>query len=420
LTPLQGLCDPAFHPVRDALAECFAERGERGAAVCVHLGGRTVVDLWGGHRDRARRRAWERDTLVNAWSVGKGVLSMLALSLVETGRLALDRPAIALWPAFAAGGKGGITLRTLLCHGAGLPSVRRRLPEDAWQSWDAMTGALAEQTPWWEPGTAHGYHVNTFGFLVGELVRRATGLSPGEALQRILAGPLGAEFHWGLPRHLRARAAEVDAPEVAPREPSQWARAFPPSGDAERDTMVWHAYFNPPGASGMGVMGSDAWLRAQVPSTNGQATARGVARLYDALLRGDAAGRRPVGAGLLAEATRVHADGEDRVLGRPSRFGLGFQLASPTRPLGPNPTAFGHFGNGGLLGLADPEADLAFAFLTARPGARWQEPRTRALLEAVYGCLGAATSAGAGSGARPAGAPPDAGADADADADAPH
>lgn len=383
---IEGHCDSAFAAVRRAFAHNFDEHDELGASVCVHVDGHAVVDLWGGHRDLARRRPWERDTLVNAWSVGKGVLALLTLTLVERGQLALDEPVRVRWPEFAAAGKHEITLRTLLSHRAGLPSVRARLPDGAWQDWHAMCAALAAQEPWWEPDRAHGYHVNTYGFLVGELVRRATGLSPGRALQRLLGAPLDAEFYWGLPTRHHRRVAEVDVPNVAPTGPEQWARAFPPTGDADRDTMIWHGYFNPPGLCGLGVMGSEAWLRAQVPSTNGQATARGVARLYDALLRG---ARTPfVGPGLLREATTVHSDGEDRVLGRPSRFGLGFQLPSPERRLGPHAEAFGHFGYGGLLGMADPVAGVAFAFLTSRPGARWQTPRTQALLDAVYASLG--------------------------------
>lgn len=348
-----------------------------------------MVDLWGGYRDLARTKPWGRDTLVNAWSVGKGILSLLTLTLIERGELALDAPVTNLWPEFGAAGKSRVTLRTLLSHRAGLPAVRARLPEDTWQDWPAMCAAYAAQEPWWEPDRDHGYHVNSFGFLVGELVRRVTGLSPGGALREILAGPLDADFFWGVPED-RRRVAEVAFPNVPLRDPKHWALAFPPTGDAEHDTMIWHAYFNPPGLCGSGQLGTPEWLRAEVPSTNGHATARGVATLYDAMLRPSALGDPPVGRELLAEATRIHSDGVDRVLGRPSRFGLGFQLPSPDRPLGPHTSAFGHYGYGGLLGLADPEADLAFAFLTAKPGDRWQTPRTQTLLEAVYGALGSA------------------------------
>lgn len=392
MTTVDGTCDPGFEGVREEFARNLEERGELGAGFCVRVGGRTVVDLWGGHRDIARTRRWERDTLVNAWSVGKGVISMLALYLVERGELSLDEPVAERWPAFAAEGKETVTLRILLAHQAGLPSVRAPLHDDAWREWSTMCDALAGQAPWWEPGTAHGYHTNTFGFLVGELIRRATGWSPGEALQRLLAGPAGADFFWGLPAEHHARVAEVDSPGFVLRERAHWEIAFPPTGDEEHDTMVWHGYFNPPSLSGLGVMGTPEWLAAEVPSTNGHATACGVATLYDALLHGQSGsdGRPWVSPGLLREATRIHSDGDDRVLGRPSRFGLGFQLPRPERPLGPHGSAFGHYGYGGLLGMADPEADLALGFLTSRPGDRWQTPRTLALVDAVYASIGAA------------------------------
>jgi CubicO group peptidase (beta-lactamase class C family) len=384
---IEGRCDPRFARVREAMAANFAEQDEVGAAVCVHVGRDCVVDLWGGHVDAARTRAWRRDTLVNAYSVGKGVIAMLALALVERGALRLDAPVAGVWPEFAAAGKDAISLRTLLAHGAGLPSVRRRLPEGAHCDWDLFCAALAEQAPWWPPGSAHGYHVNTYGFLVGELVRRVTGLAVGEALARLLTGPADAEFHWGLPRREHGRVAEIVAPMGRFTEEWQWAKAFPPTGDAEHDRMIWHAYFNPSGLSGFGSVNTEEWRLAAIPSTNGHATARGVAALYAWLLRGGPRGAGFPGAGLLAEARTAHADGPDRVLGRASRFGLGFQLAHPARPIGPCPRAFGHFGYGGTLGFADPDAGLSFAYLMNRPGERWHTARTKRLIDAVYACL---------------------------------
>jgi CubicO group peptidase (beta-lactamase class C family) len=177
---------------------------------------------------------------------------------------------------------------------------------------------------------------------------------------------------------------ETDAPM---REPDQWALVFPPTGDAERDTMVWHCYFNPSGLSGFGVVNTPEWREAVIPSTNGHSTARAVAAIYGALLGGRRASSPLVGDALVAEATTIHSDGEDAILGRPSRFGLGFQLTQPTRPLGPNPAAFGHYGYGGSLGFADPSAQLAFGYVMNRPGDRWQTPRTQALIEAVYESL---------------------------------
>lgn len=389
VAPIEGRCDPRFEPVREAFAANFAdpEDPERGGAVCVRVAGRIVADLWGGHVDAERRRPWQRDTLVNAYSVGKGILAILTLSCVEEGWLDLDARVASLWPEFAAHGKDRLTVRALLGHRTGLPGVRELLPEDAAYDWPLMCGALAATAPWWEPGADHGYHVNTQGFLVGELLRRATGVPVGRLLRERLCDPLDADYWWGLPARHHSRVSSVFAPQALLTTRAQWERAFPPTGDEEHDLMIWRSYFNPPGLSGIGSVSSAVWRQAVIPSTNGHGHARAVATLYDAHLRGGAGGVRVAGAALRAEATRIVSDGLDRVLSRPSRFGLGFQLPQPTRPIGPSPEAYGHFGYGGSLGMADPAAGLAFAFVTNRPGDRWRTPRTQRLLGAVYACL---------------------------------
>jgi CubicO group peptidase (beta-lactamase class C family) len=373
--PIHGRCDDAFARVRDAFAENFVAEGEIGAAFAVRLGGRTVVDLWGGHRDDARRTPWERDTLVNAYSVGKAFVAMLALGLVESARLALDAPVARFWPEFAAEDKSACTVRELLSHRAGLPAVRRRLgPRDPF-AWPRMTGALAAQAPFWTPSDGHGYHVNTYGYLVGELVRRATGLRVGAALRGLLTGPLGADFHFGLPASEHARVAPIQGVGSVRRPPREaLAAALPRTGDAARDEMILAAYANPPELCGLGCVNSAAWRLAEIPSTNGHGTARAVASLYASLLAG---GTRalPIGEGLRREATTVHSEGTDLVLDRATRFGLGFQLAAANRPLGPSP--------------GDPDAGLALGYLTNRPGERWRTPRTQRLLGALYACLGA-------------------------------
>ena len=393
--PIEGVCDPRFEPVREAFAANFAEASdpEWGGSVCVRVGGRVVADVWGGHVDAERTLPWQHDTLVNAYSVGKGVLAILALSCVEQGLLDLDATVASIWPEFAANGKDRLTVRALMAHRAGLPGVRDLLPHDAAYDWPRMCAALAAQAPWWEPDADHGYHVNTQGFLVGEVLRRATGVPVARLLRERLCGPLGADYCWGLPAREHARVSTVFAPQVQLTTREQWARAFPPTGNEEHDTMVWHSYFNPPGLSGLGTVNTAPWREAVIPSTNGHGNARAVAALYDAHLRGGvgAAARggnvRVAGAALRAEAATILSDGPDRVLSRPSRFGLGFQLPQPTRPIGPSPSAYGHFGYGGSLGMADPDAGVAFSFVTNRPGDRWQTPRTQRLLCAVYASL---------------------------------
>jgi CubicO group peptidase (beta-lactamase class C family) len=247
--------------------------------------------------------------------------------------------------------------------------------------WAVMTQALAGQRPWWRPGTAHGYHVNTFGFLVGEVLRRATGHTVGALLREEVAGPLGADVHIGLPAAEHGRVADFDWPGPPPAEDD------PP--DLSDDELVVHnAYFNPGGLSGAGVINSAAWREAEVPSANTHGTARGVARVYAALAAGGTLdGVRLVDPGALAEARTEQVHGPDLILHRPSRFGLGFQLTQAERPMGPNPGAFGHFGAGGSVGFCDPEAEIAFGYVTSQMGPRWQNPRNRALIDAVYACL---------------------------------
>jgi len=378
--PLGGVCDARFAGVRDAFVANFTERGDVGAAVCVAVGGRVVVDLWGGWADVARSRAWERDTLVNAFSVSKGLATVCVLQLVGDGRLDLDARVARYWPAFAGAGKEEITVRQVLSHQAGLPAVRGPLPDGAMLDWSLMVQALERQAPWWTPGTGHGYHVNTFGYLVGEIVRRVAGATLGSLLRTRVAGPLGADVHIGLPSSEHHRVAEFLWPPYAP-VPDR-----PAAGEDE--LMRWGAYWNPPGLSGAGWVNTAAWRSAELPSTNGHTTARGVARVYAALARGGAIeGVRILDPAVLEVAVREQVNGLDRVLQRPSRFAVGFQLTQPERPLGPHPGGFGHFGTGGSLGFCDPAADVAFGYVMNDLGPRWQNPRNRALIDAVYASL---------------------------------
>ncbi len=376
---IDGFCDPRFVAVRDAFADNFAERDEHGAAVCIAIDTTVVVDLWGGFADDDRTRPWEPDTLVNAFSVGKAMVALLAARLVGEGHLDPDATVVEYWPEFGAAGKDAVTVRHLLTHQAGLPALHDPQPDDLIFDWQAMVATLAAERPWWEPGTAHGYHVNTFGFLVGEVLRRVSGRTPGDLLRRTVAGPLGADVHLGVPLVDQARIAEFRWP------PGGLANEVP----AELGARLQHnAYFNPTTISGDGVVNTERWRTAELPSTNTHASARGVARVYAALAAGGALdGERVVDEGSLRDATRQEVDGPDVVLGRPSRFGLGFQLTQPDRPLGPNAASFGHFGAGGSLGFCDPTAGVAFGYVMDQIGARWQNSRNRALIDALYASL---------------------------------
>ena len=381
---IHGICDPRFGAVHSAFAQNFREHGELGAAIAITIDGRFVVDVWAGWADEQRMRPWQRDTLVNVFSVGKAMATASLLILAERDRLDLDAPVARYWPEFAACGKSEITVRMLLAHRAGLPAIRRALPDLAMYDWKLMTAALADEEPWWEPGRRHGYHVNTFGFLTGEIVGRVTAGSIGAFVHREIAGPLGADFHFGIGRAQEARIADyVFTDELVAREPRTSEDL-----DEARQFLLRSVYMNPSGVSGLGTVNTRAWRAAEMPSTNGHANARAVARIYSAL----ACGGTVDGICLLQRETIEHAiaeasAGPDFVLRRPSRFGLGFQLTQPERPLGPNRHSFGHFGAGGSLGFADPDARLAFAYTMNRAGPRFRNPRVEALIDAVYASL---------------------------------
>ena len=374
--PVSGRCAERFAPVRDEFARNFAERGEVGAGVSVVVGGRTVVDLVGGWADAGRTRPWRDDTLVDVYSVGKALVGLLVLQLVDDGSFGLDDPVTSVWPEFAAEGKGGATVRHALCHRAGVPAIREPLADRALADWDTMTAALAATAPWFVPGERHVYHTNTYGHLIGGIVHRASGDLPGTRL-RGLAGPLGADVWCGLPEPEQARCADViwaigDTPPVLDLDAM-----------SEDDRMVNLSYFNPPGYSSMGLVNTAMWRSAQIPSTNTHATAAGVARIYQALLEP----ARLLSPALLAEAASPQSTGYCPVLGEEVTFGLGFNPTTSRRPFGPNPSAFGHFGTGGAVGFADPDAGVAFGYAMNHVIPRWQSSRNRALVDALYRCL---------------------------------
>jgi CubicO group peptidase (beta-lactamase class C family) len=375
--------------VRDALSEILAGGEEIGAALAVCVDGHLVVDLWAGYADAARTRPWDRDTIVNLYSIGKAVTAVCALRLVEAGRLDLDAPVARYWPEFAQAGKAQIPVRYLLTHQAALPAIARPLPSGAWSHWDVMTAALAAQAPWWEPGTGHGYHVNTQGFLVGEVVRRITGKTLGTYLREAVTGPAGVDFFIGLGPELEGRCADV-LPQQATPEGEELRRQLSvnPASLSGLPLMRVNAYRNPPEVSGTGVVNTRPWRAAEVPSTNGHGNARAVARLYSALASdGELGGVHVLSPEMIARATEQQVYGDDIVLQRPTRFGLGFQLTMAERPLGPSSRAFGHFGAGGSLGFADPDARVAFGYAMNQGRGGWQHKHVRHLIDLVYATL---------------------------------
>ncbi|MGW3989512.1 serine hydrolase domain-containing protein [Streptomyces sp. NPDC004830] len=383
-TRVHGHCEPQFAAVRRAFEENFGTRGELGAAVAVVRGGRTVVDLWGGWADAARTRPWERDTLVNVWSTTKGPVALCAHVLADRGLLDLDAPVAAYWPEFAAAGKDRVLVWHLLSHRAGLAGLREPHSLEQLCDWELTTQRLAATAPWWEPGTRSGYHALTYGHLVGEVVRRVSGLSPGAFLRREVTGPLGADFGIGVAEKDFGRVAELVQPPVVPDGGQATASARPAP-------VVIAALANPPASAA--AANSPAWRTAEIPAANGHGTALGVAEVY-AVLAGRGTHR---GVRLLSpQAAERVREGQGRCLdlvlgaglGGETEAGLGLWLSGPQGSYGPNPRALGHDGYGGSCGLADPEAGVALGYVMNRMGPHIaDDPRKTALVEALYGAL---------------------------------
>jgi len=381
---IEGTCDPKFTRVRDAFAANFESFDEVGAAVTAFIDGRSVVDLWGGYADKARTRPWTRDTLVNIYSTTKGLAATCAHRLVDQGKLDLDAPVARYWPEFAQGGKEEVPVRFILSHRAGLPAVRKRLPRETFFQWDKMCAALAEQEPWWEPGANFGYHPITFAWLVGEVVRRASGRTLGTYFREEIAQPLGLDAHIGLEAKHDARTADIiGAPPPKPGEPNQLMEML-----RDPESMAAKSITNPP-INIVEDANSREWRGMELPSANGHATARAVARAYAALARdGEIDGYRVLKPESIVRCYTEQSAGIDLTMKMPGRIGLGFMLNSPETPMGPNPHPFGHPGAGGSIGFADPDAKVGFAYVMNQMSAAPPlDPRPRALIEAFYACL---------------------------------
>jgi CubicO group peptidase (beta-lactamase class C family) len=374
---IDGICAPRFEKVRDAFAANFAAGKEVGASFAATLDGALVVDLWGGHADAARTRPWTRDTIVNVWSTTKAMTALAAHMLVDRGVIDLDAPVAKYWPEFAAGGKASIPVHMLLSHRAGLAGLREKMPVEALWNWDAMPTALAAQEPWWEPGTANGYHAITYGHLVGEVVRRAAGTTIGTFFRDEVAKPLGVDFHIGLPASEDARVADLVPPSAA-----DLAAAAP-----NPDTLRGKVLTNPPLSAEIAMR--TEWRRAEIPAANGHGNARSVARTMGMLACGGVAdGRRYLSEAALARATSEQSYGKDLVLPLHMRWGLGFMLSSQHLPLGPSLTSFGHGGWGGSLGIADPDRRLSWAYVMNKMSAGTTgDLRVAGPVAALYGSL---------------------------------
>jgi CubicO group peptidase (beta-lactamase class C family) len=376
-TTVAGNTHPRFASLREAFARSLTDGLEQGAAVSVVLDGELVVDLWGGQRTGTPGQAWEADTLVNVWSVSKGVVALAVAMLVDRGLLDYEAPVARYWPEFGAAGKQAITVGQLMSHQAGLDGLSVPLTEAQMLAGQPMVQALAAMAPLWPPGSRCVYHPITYGHLAGELVRRVDGRSLGRFIAQEISAPLGLSFFIGLPEEHEPRVAEMTADDKA----YDWVRhgaksAYP------------HAFANPELSAT--APNQRAWRAAEIPAANGQSDARSLARLYGALAQGgEVDGIRLISPQGLARAAAVRFEGVDACSLAPTVFGAGFRRGAIG--FGPyvGPDHFGHTGWGGSVAFADPARRLGFAFVTRRllgfdDGV---DPRRHRLLDALYTAL---------------------------------
>jgi len=379
-TDIGGLVEPAFEPVLDEFARNFDERGDIGAAVCVYCGGEQVVDLWGGVADPRTSTPWREKTVALVFSSTKGVTAVCANLLIERGQLHPDAPVASLWPEFGVNGKEAISVGDLLAHRAGLPYVEGEFTLEQALDWDTMVAALARQAPVWAPGEQHGYHMRTFGWLVGELVRRADPQhrTLGKYFREEIAQPLDLDFWVGLPESEEPRVARLIPPENDLRD---LLNAF---GD---ELLLARVFSNPGGHFAYDEMWNTRQLHAcELPSSNGIGDARALARLYASCI-GEVDHVRTLQPETLDAATHVRSEGVDAVIMIESCFGLGFMLGRSFGAANPL-TAVGHAGAGGSLAFADPDQGIAFAYvmndLRFDPTG---DPRSEELVRALYRCV---------------------------------
>jgi len=375
---IHGSCSAGFEPVSEAFAANFGERDEIGASVAVVRDGEQVVNLWSGWADPAGTRAWEQDTLTNVWSTTKAVTSLCAQMLIDRGELDPDAPVARYWPEFAQAGKGDMPVRWIMCHKSGLTGLTEASAVDDYYDWEKITELLAVQAPLFPPGTATGYQAITFGYLVGEVIRRITGQTCGQFAAAEVAGPAGADFHIGLPESELGRCSDLQGVRPSDDEQAALAQAY-----ANAHPAALAALLNP--ALSGDEANAPAWRLAEIPAANGHTTAAALATIFGAVADGSG---RYISERTLAAARAGEGRYTDLVLGFPLEFGLGYALSGPEGHFGPNPAAFGHDGFGGSAVGCDPEAGVAYAYVMNRMGMNLaDDPRKMAIVNAVYESL---------------------------------
>jgi len=371
---INGFCSAKFDRIQEAFVENFREHEELGADFTLIVGGEVVVDMWAGYRDAARQHPWERNTITNVWSATKGVMAACFAILVDRGLISYDDEVRKYWPEFGEAGKSNVTIGMLLAHQAGLSGFTTPATIDDLLSGEVAAQRLADQAPFWEPGTTAGYHGMTLGILATALFSRIEGRSIKQFVAEELAAGFGLDISIGVGPKDEDRVAEMlpvaslDALKLDPENRAQYA-----------------AFTNP--YTPASLSNDAAWRAADLPSANGYTNGGALARLYDLLLRPRKDGKVLVRRAAVEQAARCRFDGKDLVKDSHTRWGAGFWL-NPGRLYGPNLEAFGHSGWGGSFAFADPVADLAVGYTMNRMSDKFDlDPRRRSLIDAIYACL---------------------------------
>ena len=353
MAEIHGTCDDRFTAVRDTLSANLDNEKDVGASVAICIDGQLVVDIWGGHADEARTTPWQADTITNVWSTTKTMTALSALVLADQGEIDFHAPVARYWPEFKAGGKEGVEVRHLMGHTAGLSGWAEPMTTEDLYDWEKATSLLAAQEPWWEPGTASGYHAVTQGYLVGEVIRRVTGQTVGTFFATELAGPLGADFHIGLDPVHHHRVANVIPP--------------PPIEIAgmDADSVAVRTFTNP--VLDASASWTSAWRQAEIPAANGHGNARSVARVQSVLAcGGEVDGRRFMSEQGCVAVFEMQAHGTDLCLAVPLSLGIGYGINSDDLPIGPNPRTCFWGGWGGSVVVIDLDARMTISYMMNR------------------------------------------------------
>ena len=371
----KGYCDERFILAKQAFEKNFDLGLEAGASFAVSLKGELVVDLWGGYSDSAKTKPWEKDTLVNVFSTTKIMTALCIHLLIDKGLIDVEAPVSKYWPEFAQSTKEDVLVKHLLSHSAGLPGFDEQISDEALYDWNRIINLLAAQKPWWKPGTRIGYHMITFGYLLGELVRRVTGKSIGTFFRDEIAVPLDIDFHIGLPENLDSRTSEIVPPEEIF---AKW-QIFLIKLLFKKAVKV---YFNPSLVETD--FNSRAWRSAEIPASNGHGNARSIAKVGSILACGGMYDKKKIlSKSTVEKAIEPQISGRDVIMiYRPAKFGLGIGLVDDKYYLGPR--SFGWGGAGGSLCVMDIEKKLSIGYAMNKMHMKGDDPRTGPIFKAVW------------------------------------